>query len=125
MTPYQQQAAAERSGRGDAVLEKAKSKRRHWAQENTLGMARRFSMAVVFLREAGRLPMITSCMAPRDASRRLYRRRPSKPDVLPQRFVMVLAEDILEGVHGAVLFGFRGTTFADGLGGAAGGRGRV
>ena len=73
MTPYQQQAAAERSGGADAVLEKAKSKRRHWAQENTLGMARRFSMAVAFLREAGRLPMITSCMAPRDASRRLYR----------------------------------------------------
>src|SRR6516225_2705757 len=34
------------------------SMRRHCAQENTQGIARRSSMAVVFLREAGRDPML-------------------------------------------------------------------
>src|SRR6201996_7335007 len=33
--------------------------RRHCAQENTQGMARRSSIARVFLREAGRLPMFS------------------------------------------------------------------
>ena len=32
---------------------------RHCAQENTQGIARRSSMARVFLREAGRLPMLS------------------------------------------------------------------
>jgi ribosomal protein S14 len=33
--------------------------KRHCAQENTHGIARRSSMARVFLREAGRLPMFS------------------------------------------------------------------
>src|ERR1700729_2450209 len=33
--------------------------RRHWAQLNTQGIARKSSIAVVFLREAGREPMFS------------------------------------------------------------------
>jgi hypothetical protein len=36
---------------------------RHWAQLNTHGMARRSSMAVDFLREAGRLPMLSAAIS--------------------------------------------------------------
>ena len=37
--------------------------RRHWAQENTQGIARKVSIARDLLRDAGRLPMFSSAIS--------------------------------------------------------------
>ena len=50
---------------------------RHWAQLNTHGMARRSSMAVDFLREAGRLPMFSAAISEITVDSQKYCSKPS------------------------------------------------
>ena len=50
---------------------------RHCAQENTQGMARRSEIAVVFLREAGREPMLSVAISVMTVDDQKYFSKPS------------------------------------------------
>ena len=51
--------------------------RRHWAQLKTQGIARRSSMLRVFLREAGRLPILSVAISPITVDSQKKRSKPS------------------------------------------------